>query len=284
MQSAIVFCRFLHFSLVLLMFGACLLRPFLLGAGPLLTRNRTLDWLLRLFALLALASGVAWLMLTSANMTGTWQGALDGETLRLVLGDTFFGQVWRWHLGFNLLLLISLLVHRDTGLLQVVLGGLLLATLAPVGHGAMFDGIAGQLLILNQAIHLLCVATWLGGLMLLSLLLVPPASQDIRAVLGRFSSIGYCLVAGIIVTGLINVRALSGSFWPTPLFSGFAFILLIKVSLVIAMLMLALLNRLISRSGRLGVLRTSVTCEWVLGMGAVAAVSLLGTLAPMLGF
>lgn len=282
MHSAIVFCRFLHFSLVLLMFGACLLRPLLLGTGPLLTRNRTLDWLLRLFALLALASGVAWLMLTSASMAGTWQGALDGETLRLVLTDTFFGQVWRWHLGFNLLLLISLLLHRDTGLLPIVLSGLVLATLAPVGHGAMFDGIAGQLLILNQAIHLLCVATWLGGLMLLSLLLVPPASHDIRAVLGRFSSLGYCLVAGIIVTGLINVRVLSGSLWPTPLFSGFAFILLIKVSLVVAMLILALLNRLISRSGRLGILRTSVTCEWVLGMGAVAAVSLLGTLAPVL--
>jgi putative copper resistance protein D len=202
--------------------------------------------------------------------------------VHLVLSDTFFGQVWRWHLGFNLALLIGLLVRRDTGFLPVVLSGLLLATLAPVGHGAMFDGIAGQLLIVNQAIHLLCVATWLGGLMLLSLLLVPPASQDVRAVLGRFSSIGYCLVAGIIVTGLINVRMLSGTFWPTPLFSGFAFILLIKVSLVVAMLMLALLNRLVSRSARLGVLRTSVTCEWMLGMGAVAAVSLLGTLAPML--
>ncbi|MNF17643.1 hypothetical protein D3C80_2212660 [compost metagenome] len=48
------------------------------------------------------------------------------------------------------------------------------------------------------------------------------------------------------------------------------------------MLVLALLNRLISQHGRLNLLRTSVACEWLLGMAAVAAVSLLGTLAPML--
>jgi putative copper resistance protein D len=31
----------------------------------------------------------------------------------------------------------------------------LLATLAPVGHGAMLAGLSGQLLILNQVVHLL---------------------------------------------------------------------------------------------------------------------------------
>lgn len=31
------------------------------------------------------------------------------------------------------------------------------------------------------------------------------------------------------MTGLINVRILTGQFWPTPLLSGFALILLIKI-------------------------------------------------------
>ncbi|MCY1397162.1 Inner membrane protein YebZ [compost metagenome] len=278
-----VVCRFVHFSLVLLVFGACLLRPVLHVARQPLARQRALDGLLRLFAVLALASGVGWLLLTSASMVGNWKDGLAPDTLHLVLGDTAFGRVWQWHLGFNLALVVSLLSPRPLPRhLPTLLSGLLLATLAPIGHGAMLEGLAGQLLILNQAVHLFCVASWLGGLMLLALLLLPPESADIRTVLARFSTIGYCLVAGIIVTGLINVRVLSGTFWPMPLFSGFAFILLIKVGLVLAMLVLALLNRLISQHGRLNLLRTSVACEWLLGMAAVAAVSLLGTLAPML--
>ncbi|MND58072.1 Inner membrane protein YebZ [compost metagenome] len=278
-----VVCRFVHFSLVLLLFGCCLLRPLLLNASQLMARQRALEVLLQLFAVLALASGVAWLLLTSVGMVGSWSDAMHPGTLRLVLGETLFGRVWQWHLGFNLALLACLLLGRALPWhLSILFSGLLLATLAPIGHGAMLDGLAGQLLVFNQVIHLLCVATWLGGLLLLSLLLLPPVAKDVREVLGRFSSLGYCLVAGIIITGLINVRVLSGSFWPTPLFSGFAFILLIKVGLVVAMLALALLNRLIGQTGQLGTLRTSVTCEWLLGMAAVAAVSLLGTLAPML--
>jgi len=59
---------------------------------------------------------------------------------------------------------------------------------------------------------------------------------------------------------------------------------LIKVMLVLGMLALALLNRLrIERcEERLGSLKASVKLEWVLGIAAVAAVSLLGTLPPML--
>jgi putative copper resistance protein D len=96
--------------------------------------------------------------------------------------------------------------------------------------------------------------------------------------------VGYGLVAGLLVTGLINVRVLTGQLWPTALFNGFALILLIKVLLVLGMLALALLNRLrIERcEERLGSLKASVKLEWVLGIAAVAAVSLLGTLPPML--
>lgn len=67
------------------------------------------------------------------------------------------------------------------------------------------------------------------------------------------------------------------------MFSGFALILLIKVLLVAGMLGLALFNRLRIRGcdQRLSSLRSSVLVEWLLGVAAVAAVSLLGTLPPM---
>jgi putative copper resistance protein D len=283
MASALVLCRFLHFIVVLMLFGGWLFRPLLTNCETALDQRlaRTCRWL----AVVALASGVCWLLLITASMAGAWDAAFDPSTLGLVLGNTFFGQVWRWHLLINLLLLVVLLTPLRASLaLRLILSGLLLATLAPVGHGAMLDGTAGRLLILNQLIHLICVGAWLGGLMLLVMILRQPDGHSIRVMLQRFSGVGYGLVAGLLITGLINVRVLTGAFWPTPLFSGFALILLIKAALVTTMLGLALFNRLRINDceQRLQTLRASVMLEWMLGLGAVAAVSLLGTLPPMI--
>ncbi|MDY4300599.1 copper homeostasis membrane protein CopD [Pseudomonas salmasensis] len=281
MATLLVLCRFLHFIVVLLMFGAWVFRPWLLGAHVQPTLDRQLLRITRALAGLGLVTGVAWLLLITASMAGSWDSALQPATVQLVLGKTFFGQVWAWHLLLNLLLVIVLI--KPWPALRLPLLALLLATLAPVGHGAMLDGLRGQLLILNQVVHLLCVGAWLGGLLVLVLIFRHAQDQRLEPILRRFSGVGYGLVGGLLVTGLINVRVLTGQLWPTPLFQGFALILLIKVGLVLGMLGLALLNRLrIKRcEQRLGSLRASVMMEWLLGIAAVAAVSLLGTLPPM---
>ncbi|MFJ4196005.1 copper homeostasis membrane protein CopD [Pseudomonas sp. NPDC089534] len=280
MAEALVLCRFLHFTVVLTLFGAWLFRPLLLKADAADAGLRSGRWL----AGLALVSGVVWALLVTASMAGSLAAAFDPQTLALVSGQTFFGQVWRWHLLLNAMLLGLLFTPwRTRRSLRLGLAALLLATLAPVGHGAMFDGLHGQLLILNQIVHLTCVGAWLGGLRVLVIVLRRPETA-IAPVLRRFSGIGYGLVAGLLVTGLINVRALTGQWWPTPLFTGFALILLIKALLVLGMLGLALFNRLRINDceRRTDALRRSVTLEWLLGIGAVAAVSLLGTLPPMI--
>lgn len=282
MTDALVLCRFLHFVVVLMLFGAWVFRPLLL-TDDAVNLDRSLARITRWLTAVALLSGVTWLLLITASMAGDWRAAFAPSTLSLVLSKTFFGQVWRWHLLLNVLLMVLLWTPlRTNAALRLIVSGLLLATLAPVGHGAMLDGLSGQLLILNQIIHLVCVGTWLGGLMLLVLILRQPVALDV--VLRRFSGIGYGLVAGLLITGLINVRVLTGQFWPTPLLSGFALILLIKVVLVAAMLGLALFNRLRIKDceQRVGTLKTSVLLEWLLGIGAVAAVSLLGTMPPMI--
>ncbi|MCF5705291.1 copper homeostasis membrane protein CopD [Pseudomonas syringae] len=283
MSEALVLCRFVHFIVVLMLFGAGLFRPLLLKDEALQV-DRHLARLARWLSVVALISGIAWALLITASMAGSAAAAFDPDTVSLVLGHTFFGQVWRWHLLINAVLLALLFTPwRSSIPLRLGLSGLLLATLAPVGHGAMLDGLSGQLLILNQIVHLTCVAAWLGGLWLLVLILRQP-SEPMREVLRRFSGIGYALVAGLLLTGLINVRVLTGQWWPTPLFSGFALILLIKALIVLGMLGLALFNRLRMDDceQRMGALRRSVMLEWLLGIGAVAAVSLLGTLPPMI--
>lgn len=283
MSEALVLCRFLHFTVVLMLFGTWLFRPLLLkGDAPELDRH--LARLARWLAAVALASGIVWALLITASMAGSAAAAFDPDTVALVLGKTFFGQVWRWHLLINAVLLALLFTPWRSNLpLRLGLSALLLATLAPVGHGAMLDGLSGQLLILNQIVHLTCVAAWLGGLLLLVMILRQP-SEPMREILRRFSGIGYALVAGLLISGLINVRVLTGQWWPTPLFTGFALILLIKAMIVLGMLGLALFNRLRIEdcAQRMGALRRSVVLEWLLGIGAVAAVSLLGTLPPMI--
>lgn len=284
MSDALVLGRFLHFTVVLMLFGAWIFRPLLLS-GEAVNLDRRLARVSVWLTVVALVSGVGWLLLITASMAGAWDAAFDPSTLGLVLSNTFFGQVWSAHLLFNGVLMALLLSPwRPNAPLRIGLASLLLATLAPVGHGAMLDGLSGQLLILNQIIHLTCVGIWLGGLMLLVMILRHPDGHSLSAVLRRFSGVGYALVAGLVITGLINVRVLTGAFWPTPLLSGFALILLIKVLLVAVMLGLALFNRLRIKDceQRVGMLKTSVILEWLLGMGAVAAVSLLGTLPPMI--
>ena len=97
MTDALVLCRFLHFVVVLMLFGAWAFRPLLLNgeAAPL---DRQLARITRWLTAVALVSGVSWLLLITASMAGAWEAAFDPSTLRLVLRNTFFGQVWTWHL------------------------------------------------------------------------------------------------------------------------------------------------------------------------------------------
>ena len=76
---------------------------------------------------------------------------------------------------------------------------------------------------------------------------------------------------------------MSGALWPQPAFSGFGLILGVKLLMVLAMLALALFNRLMLNRNdwRPGVLRISILCESLFGIAALLAVSLLGTLPPM---
>ncbi|WP_460043825.1 copper homeostasis membrane protein CopD [Pseudomonas sp. S2_H01] len=288
MQDGLILCRFLHFGAVLLLFGVGLFRCVLFTsylssfeAGA----TRRLDRAMAGLAFLALLSAVAWLMLTAANMADDWQDAVSVQTIGSVLGHTFFGHVWIVHLVLCLLaVLLSLPRGRLRPRLCLLVNTLMLLTLSPVGHGAMYDGTPGQLLILNQTLHLIGVGAWLGGLLMLAVLLTGGSAVDVRAVLLRFSGIGYGLVALIVVTGMINVRALSGAFWPEPALSGFGQVLAVKVGMVLCMLALAALNRRLARGPdlRVSVLRVSVLFECLFGAAALAAVSLLGTLPPML--
>lgn len=92
MATLLVLCRFLHFIVVLLMFGAWVFRPWLLGAHVQPTLDRQLLRITRGLAGLGLVTGVAWLLLITASMAGSWDSALQPATVQLVLGKTFLAR------------------------------------------------------------------------------------------------------------------------------------------------------------------------------------------------
>lgn len=285
MQDALIACRFLHFWSVLMLFGLCVL-PYLLmhsSSDRAVSQALVARSIIGL-ACLSLLSALGWLLLTGVGMAGSWAQGASVDTVWLVLGHTSFGKVWIWHLALNALLIVMLL-KAGWHLARLTLATFLLVTLAPTGHVAMFDGLFGQLMIVNQLTHLGAVGAWLGGLAMLLMLIRRTEPSEMRATLLRFSGLGYAMVALIIATGLVNVRAMTGALWPVPAFTGFGLILGIKLCMVLAMLMLALFNRwLLGRNEwRVGALQISIVFESAFGIAALLAVSLLGTLPPTLG-
>lgn len=88
MGEALVLCRFVHFIVVLMLFGAWLFRPLLLkDEAPQVDRH--LARLARWLATVALLSGIAWALLITASMAGSAAAAFDPDTVALVLGNTF---------------------------------------------------------------------------------------------------------------------------------------------------------------------------------------------------
>src|ERR1700716_3356566 len=85
----------------------------------------------------ALLSGLLWFVCSVANMSGTWAGVADQETLWTVLNETTFGSVWMARMLLTVIILgvtavRPAIVGRD--LVTACLAAVLLASLAGTGH------------------------------------------------------------------------------------------------------------------------------------------------------
>ena len=305
MEAGLIAARFLHFATVMALFGLALfpLYSYPSRAGELPARlSRWLSVSLRLAALLAVVSALAWGLLTVANMAGTLRAAADRDMLLLVLRETDFGRVWVARLALFAALLALMMGRRGSKrhpdwVIQSV-SALLLLSLAFVGHTQTHDGGLRILHMSADGAHLLAAGAWLGGLLALGHLLILARQSplehtaDARAALVRFSGIGSIVVAVLVGSGLINAWFLVGSVGKlatTP----YGELLLVKLCLLFGMLALAALNRFhfvpsLVRAkenseplaSSLRRLRRSVFGEQVLGLMIVLIVSDLGTTQP----
>ncbi len=298
MDEAFVACRLIHFASTMAAFGGSAFRLYAVEAfdpDVLVLLDARLQRLLLLASILALSSALLFVPLVGGRMAGTGATRLDWDTLSAVLLSTNFGRVWRWRLLLSAVLVGACCCREgpQNRKVIVILSGLLLASLALVGHAAMDEGVMKIAHTVNDGLHLLAAGLWSGGLLPL-LWLVNRARRAseihwrlrVRAALPPFSQMGYYAVAALAFTGMVNTLLLVGNvnaLFATP----YGRLLALKILLFLLMVAAAFINRY-RLSPRLaaetatpyGLLWRSVLTEQALGFAIIAVVSLLGTLPP----
>jgi putative copper resistance protein D len=304
MTEAWIATRFVQFAATMAAFGIGAFRLYAfagvtreaVGMPARASLDATFVRLTRLASLIAFLSALAIIPFIAAEMTGSDAAALDPGTWHAVLLATEFGHVWCWHLAFAaaLLALSAVQAGRGQAGAAALAALLVLASLGLTGHAAMDMG-GGPTHEINQMAHLIAGGLWLGGLVPLGVLLrraVRPDSADYAALariaLPHFSQIGYVAVALLAITGTVNSVMLVGSFEAfatTP----YGRLLLLKITLFVAMIGLAFINRFrlvprLSDAALASVSRRtlcrSVIAEQALGVAILGVVSVLGTWPP----
>jgi len=252
---------------------------------------------------IAAASGVIWLQLQAASMSGrTFGEAMTSDVLLTVLNETQFGLVSKIRFVLAIILAACLAYDRRAPLRWLALGSALgfVAAIAWTGHGGSTPGEMGSLHLAADALHLFAAASWIGGLVSLALLLSVARRHQAWASLAgdaaqRFSTLGIVSVGTLLVTGIVNAWILVGSFQAL-LITEYGQLLMLKLVVFALMLVFAAVNRfwltpqLAFSSGNeaqltaLRQLTRNSVIEIALGFTIFAIVGVLGTLHPAIHF
>jgi len=165
-----------------------------------------------------------------------------------------------------------------------------LATLVMTGHAMKHEGLLGFVHQANDLAHVLASGAWVGALVPLALVMkgfADPGSLGQRKLaLERFSAAGMIAVALTVLSGTANTLLIVGHL-PTLWFSAYQTMLLLKILVVIGMIGIATFNRY--RSGRrlakdraaaASAIRKGILGEIILGVLAIALVSVFGMIEP----
>ena len=272
--------RGLHLAALVSTFGTLAFALFVAPAEPRLPLLR----LARISALAALAAGAVWFTVQAATIAGSWN-------LMEAVPDTAMYTRYGHALIVRMLLLLAVLPltawPRYGRYCALVAAGVALGMQGAIGHAGAAEGNAAFGLIAAEALHLLAAGAWLGSLLplLLCLKLLPP--HEARLACERFSPIGLAAVLVIAATAFLQAMALIGGM-PGLLGTAYGHAALIKLCLFLAMLGLAVWNRL-SLTDRLDaddptaarrLLSLSVALETTGGLLVILTAGLLASLTP----
>jgi len=211
----------------------------------------------RLLLLVALGSGIVWLLVRTALFEGRAQAALEPRAVLHAVLDTWPGLIWLARHGILVILAAFLAIRSDlterrdwiaARVEALALGALALALMSASSHAAAISP-GTALTVAIDACHLLGTGVWLGGLVALGALL-RAASRDAdaddraHAVMAarRFSRVALVAMLALMGSGVLNalaqvenIAALVG----TP----HGRLLLAKVAVLVPILGLAAVNR-----------------------------------------
>jgi putative copper resistance protein D len=288
----LILVRGIHFAATLLVAGTIVFMSMIaepaLSKGWVATLYRQLTLLVWLALAVAVLSGAVWLALLASDILGTSNADVYGAWP--VLTDTRFGLVWCIRLA--LALLLALLLPRPARRwLQITIAAAFLALPALVGHAGATPGLAGDLHLISDMLHLLAAGAWLGGLPALAFLLwrAPRGPGRDRGafmvrVVDRFSRLGVVSVGILLTSGLVNSWSLLNG--PRDLIaSDYGRLVALKIVLFGAMVTIAAVNKFyltprLPKPAALRSLRHNSLAEIGLGLCVLLFVGILGTLPP----
>jgi putative copper resistance protein D len=292
--AALAAARWIHFACAMLLFGASLFPFYALAPRTMAPELAQARGVLRVAALVAFVSGIAWAAASLVNITGEADSLFDREALTAFVFETGFGKIWMLRIAVLLALLIAaftisadLCVRNFGAAFIALLAAFLLVSQAWIGHPAASTGSARNFVIAGYALHVLGAGAWLGGLLPLGLMLRVRNAGNARveAALYRFSTLGMFAIAIILGGGLMNawarwnsVDALVASAWGK--------VLVAKALGFACLVALAFANRfaLMPRLPRADAVRAKLTgnvvAEQAVGLAILAAAAILGILPP----
>lgn len=270
------------------------------GSGTQLRWTRTL---LAAAAGAVLFASLAGLVTQTSILAGSLSEGLKPDSLSAVVTTMKFGPAALVRSAAAALALGLALVLQPGRTLfgtAALLGLLINASIAWMGHGAATAGPGGLLHTGADILHVLAAAVWIGALVMFLGLLrgsgrEPASDAALHRALEGFGGVGSALVAVLIATGLVNSWFLVGparisGLWTTP----YGQLLSLKLVLFVSMLALAAANRFRltpalgaavdggqSSGQALDALRRSLLIETALSILVLGLVAWLGTLAPV---
>ena len=236
---------------------------------------------------LALLIGTGWVVLQAAVMAGATSVSGTLAALGTVLPSTRFGHLVLVRAAL-LLAAFPLLGGRSWRLaVALALTGAALAMQGGLAHAGAVGAVAGDELLLSEALHLLAAGAWLGGLLPLFMLVgsLPPRAGAISC--HSFTPVGMSAVLLIAGTALVQawqfIGDLGGLFG-----TEYGRTALLKLGLFFVLLSLAAVNRLVltdrlrdgSDTVSLRLLRISLAVEIVLGAVVIIIAAFLASDTP----
>lgn len=306
LNDTVMVARAIHFAATAIVAGVLTLR--VVVTQPVLPWAKVPAIIVRTLALrtvsislaVAVVSGAIWFLLQAFAMSGQPLGeAAFADVVPVVLSETQFGTTFKIRIVMAVLLAACLAFDRVAALrwpgLALALG--LVASIAWTGHAGSGIGGSGVLHLAADLLHLTAAAAWLGGLLLLALLLFAACRDDdewrlfARQAVRRFSVLGIVSVGTLILTGIANAYFLVGSISALTV-TNYGRLLMLKLGLFVVMLTFAAANRFLltprldQSSGRhsLRALARNSSIEVGLGLAIYGIVGVLGTLHPAIHF